>query len=356
MAGSCTILTPPNAATALSRKAVASSLSSSLATRTGNADVSVFADVLERSGRVTFTGYDQIDGEAAVKVLVAGPRCGREAGTDLGVVLDRTPFYAEGGGQLSDTGVVRVSAADGSDALVEVRSVQTPLPGVVVHQGVVRAGEVTVDTPAFADSNGVERRFLVPREYERGERLRLLYAGTWLDQRGIFYLRDALRALAQIPGMTLTIAGPGDPAEEILRFLGDELAARVVVRPVVAAEGMPELYSEHDVFVFPSLMEGLPTVLLEAMANGMPVITTETCGMPDVVENECNGLLIPPADAAALEEAILRLAGSAELCRKLGQAACESMRRHTWEGAGQRLEALFLHVLARDTRERAGSL
>jgi glycosyltransferase involved in cell wall biosynthesis len=100
--------------------------------------------------------------------------------------------------------------------------------------------------------------------------------------------------------------------------------------------------------MFPSLMEGLPTVIMEAMASGMPVITTETCGMPDVVENEFNGLLIPPADAAALENAILRLYNSADLRRKLGQEAQESMRRYTWERAGLRLEALFLNVLARE--------
>jgi glycosyltransferase involved in cell wall biosynthesis len=205
--------------------------------------------------------------------------------------------------------------------------------------------------------NGVERRFFVSREYQRGESLRLLYPGTWLDQRGIFYLRDALHKVApRLPRLTLTIAGPGVPAEEILRFFGDELSARIVVRPVVPAERMPELYSEHDVFVFPSLMEGLPTVLMEAMASGMPVITTETCGMPDVVENEFNGLLIPPADATALEEAILRLADSVELRRKLGQAGRDSIQRHAWESAGQRLEALFLQVLAREARERDGSI
>jgi glycosyltransferase involved in cell wall biosynthesis len=205
--------------------------------------------------------------------------------------------------------------------------------------------------------NGVERRFFVSREYQRGESLRLLYPGTWLDQRGIFYLRDALHKVApRLPRLTLTIAGPGVPAEEILRFFGDELSARIVVCPVVPAERMPELYSEHDVLVFPSLMEGLPTVLMEAMASGMPVITTETCGMPDVVENEFNGLLIPPADATALEEAILRLADSVELRRKLGQAGRDSIQRHAWENAGQRLEALFLQVLAREARERDGSI
>ncbi len=195
--------------------------------------------------------------------------------------------------------------------------------------------------------NGVEPRFFIPREYRDSDRLRLLYAGTWLDQRGIFYIRDALRTVTpRLPGLTMTFAGCGVPPEEIQRFFGAELAGRIVVRPVVAAERMQELYAEHDIFLFPSLMEGLPSVLLEAMAAGMPVVTTETCGMPDVVENGFNGLLIPPANAGAIEDGILRLAGSAELRQKLGVAARETMKRYTWESAAKQLEALYRHVLS----------
>jgi glycosyltransferase involved in cell wall biosynthesis len=201
--------------------------------------------------------------------------------------------------------------------------------------------------------NGVEPRFFIPREYHSSEKLRLLYAGTWLDQRGIFYIRDALRNVApRIPGLTMTFAGGGVPPEAIQQFFGTELTGRISVLPVVAAERMQELYADHDIFLFPSLMEGLPSVLLEAMATGMPVITTETCGMPDVVEHEFNGLLIQPANALAIEETILRLAHS-ELRRKLGEAARETMKRYTWEGAAQRLDALYRHVLRLEDRSRA---
>jgi glycosyltransferase involved in cell wall biosynthesis len=199
--------------------------------------------------------------------------------------------------------------------------------------------------------HGVESRFFVAREYHSRESVRLLYAGTWLDQRGIFYIRDALRNVApQIPGLTMTFAGCGVPTEEIQRFFGSELADRIMVRPVVAAERMQELYAEHDIFLFPSLVEGLPLVLLEAMATGMPVITTDTCGMADVVEHEFNGLLIPPANAAAIEEGILRLASSVELRKKLGEASRETMKRYTWERAARQLEALYRHVLALEGR------
>jgi glycosyltransferase involved in cell wall biosynthesis len=208
------------------------------------------------------------------------------------------------------------------------------------------------DRVAYVPS-GVEQRFFIPREYKASESLRLLYAGTWLDQRGIFYLREALRSLApQIPGMRMTVAGGGVRPEEILRFFGEELAARIDVRPVVPWESMPELYAEHDILVFPSLMEGLPSVLLEAMAAGMPVITTETCGMPDVVEDGVNGRLIQPGSAAAIEEAILYFANSVERRESLGRAARETMKRYTWERSARRLEALFRNVLTLEGQKR----
>ena len=81
--------------------------------KTGNADISVYASLLEQAGKVTFTGYDMAEGEATVVgLLVDGvPVNGATPGTEVAVVLDRTPFYAEGGGQLSDHGVIKTNGA-----------------------------------------------------------------------------------------------------------------------------------------------------------------------------------------------------------------------------------------------------
>jgi alanyl-tRNA synthetase len=129
--------------------------------KTGNVDVSVFADMLERSGSVTFTGYDQISGEASVLgLLVNGmPVHTAGAGTELDVVLDRTPFYAEGGGQLADTGIITV---DGG--VVDVTDVQTPLTGLIVHRGRVRSGEVSTGALAHAEID-IERRRALSRSH-----------------------------------------------------------------------------------------------------------------------------------------------------------------------------------------------
>src|SRR5450755_3740841 len=133
----------------------------SLEKKTGNADISVFAGLLAKSGPVNFTGYDQISGEATVTGLLAGgvsvPAAG--VGTEVEVILDRTPFYAQGGGQLADGGVIRVASAPGAaGGEVEVRDVQTPVPGLIVHRGVVTSGEVVVGAAAEADIDTERRR------------------------------------------------------------------------------------------------------------------------------------------------------------------------------------------------------
>ncbi len=89
----------------------------------------------------------------------------RGPGTEVDVVLDRTPFYAEGGGQLADTGLIRTTGtAAGNGAEIEVLDVQQPVPGLIVHRGRVRAGEVVVGDAARAEID-VERRRAISRSH-----------------------------------------------------------------------------------------------------------------------------------------------------------------------------------------------
>jgi alanyl-tRNA synthetase len=135
--------------------------------KTGNADISVLASLLERSGRVTFTGYDQVTDDATVTGLLVGgvsvPAAGE--GTEVDVVLDRTPFYAEGGGQLADGGLIRATGSGAAaGAVVEVLDVQTPVPGLVVHRGRVTSGEIVVGAAVHAEID-VERRRAISRSH-----------------------------------------------------------------------------------------------------------------------------------------------------------------------------------------------
>jgi alanyl-tRNA synthetase len=135
--------------------------------KTGNADISVFARILEQAGRVTFTGYDEVTADSTViGLLVNGasvPSAG--AGTAVDVVLNRTPFYAEGGGQLADTGVLSATGSGAGDsARVEITDVQAPVPGLIIHRGTITSGELVVGTPVHAEID-VERRRAISRSH-----------------------------------------------------------------------------------------------------------------------------------------------------------------------------------------------
>jgi alanyl-tRNA synthetase len=131
--------------------------------KTGNADISVYATLLEQAGRVTFTGYETAEGESAITGLLdergAQVRSASQ-GDKVAVVLDRTPFYAEGGGQLADQGTI--TTIEGAN--IEVFDVQAPMPGLIVHRGTVRAGEVVAGTQAFAKID-TERRRAISRSH-----------------------------------------------------------------------------------------------------------------------------------------------------------------------------------------------
>lgn len=226
------------------------------------------------------------------------------------------------------------------------RAIQTADFGIVANREARVWAEVKYNRPSgsfWYVPNGVEESFFTPREYSEKNGARLLYVGSWLNRKGIYYLVDAFATVAQTShGISLTVAGCQAGSEEVKNHFPPECHARLCVLPFVKRGEMVKLYSSHDIFVFPSLMEGMPLTLLEAMASGMPVVTTWSSGMADVVDDGQNGLLVPPADAPALAKSIERLASSADLQKRLGRKAQETMRRYTWQNIANQVE----HILA----------
>jgi glycosyltransferase involved in cell wall biosynthesis len=190
--------------------------------------------------------------------------------------------------------------------------------------------------------NGVDPRFILPRTFAESPANRLLYVGTWLDRKGIFYLVDSLSTLVQrLPEITLTVAGCLCSEDRVKTYFPSELRSRVTVIPLLDRDAMPDLYASHDVFVFPSLVEGMPLTVLEAMASAMPVVTTNTCGMSDLIEDGVNGLLVPAADSIQFAHATLSVCTSIQWRKILGSAAQETVRRFTWPSVARDLERVL---------------
>lgn len=194
--------------------------------------------------------------------------------------------------------------------------------------------------------NGVGPEFFHVRSFSPGIATKILFLGTWIDHKGIYYLAEAFeKVLRKIPEARLTIAGCLVPEELVRRSFRSAVQTALEVWPFVPRAKIPSLYAEHEIFVLPSLMEGMPLVLLEAMASGMPVVTTESCGMTDLVEDSHDGLLVIPGDMDSLASAITKLCHDAEFRRSLGSAAQEKMKRYSWAQSARRHEMVFNRAL-----------
>lgn len=134
----------------------------SKAKKSGHTDLSVYRHVADANGKSEFIGYSHLTSEAKVTaVLVDGNLVGSAGtGEEVEIVLNRTPFYAEGGGQLADGGTITLA----NGAVVEIDDVQTPVPGVFVHRGRVLSGSLESGSQGQA-SIDVERRDAISRAH-----------------------------------------------------------------------------------------------------------------------------------------------------------------------------------------------
>lgn len=160
----------------------------------------------------------------------------------------------------------------------------------------------------------------------------LAFAGRLGPQKA---LGTALEALARVDDVTLAVAGDG-PECGALERRADELgvAGRVRFLGSLAREGVLRLFRAADASVLPSAWENFPHTVVEALAVGCPVVATAVGGVPEIVRDGENGLLVPPGDAAALADALARVFSDDGLRNRLSAAAAPSV-------AGYREEVVF---------------
>jgi glycosyltransferase involved in cell wall biosynthesis len=180
---------------------------------------------------------------------------------------------------------------------------------------------------------GASPSYAVPartRTYESARHL--VFAGAWRKNKGIEDLVPAFTSLARgASELTLTVLGAGVEPRAVLDAFPSDVCSRV---SVVTSADEPTAIAElarADVFVLPSLFEGTPLTLIEGMASGLPIVTTDTCGMHDVIQHEVTGLLVPTRSPEAIAHAVGRLLESSALRARLGRAAnAVAERDYTW--------------------------
>ena len=132
------------------------------AKKSGHTDLTEYRGIVDKSGASKFVGYENTSAEAKLTGLLVDGKSVKEAsaGADIEITLDRTPFYAEGGGQLADGGKIKLA----NGAVIEIEDVQSPVPGLIVHRGRIISGVVKNGEQAFADID-LERRLAISRAH-----------------------------------------------------------------------------------------------------------------------------------------------------------------------------------------------
>lgn len=178
-----------------------------------------------------------------------------------------------------------------------------------------------------------------------GTPLRLLYLGRLVREKGLFEALEGLQRARQAGApATLVLAGSG-PDEAALRAAAAGLRLGDAVHfagPVFGADKLA-LLAAADALLFPTYAEGLPYALLEAMAAGLPAITTPVGAIPDLIDDGVHGILVPPRDAQGVAGAIARLAGARARLAPMGAACRARIRDHH---AIQRLAGDFSRLYA----------
>jgi len=188
--------------------------------------------------------------------------------------------------------------------------------------------------PTVEESSFARQHFIIPRSRIRiipnfvqtdifrpndeTKRKRLLgFVGTFKYAKNLPAL---LRAMAGIPGLRLRLIGDG-PQKAQLTAMADQLSLEVEFVPYQSQEDLPSLLNECVVFVFPSLYEGHPKALLEAMACGLPVVTTPVYGIRHLITHRVNGYLCDDTSPDAIRQGLRRVLEDEELRNRMGQAA-----------------------------------
>jgi glycosyltransferase involved in cell wall biosynthesis len=167
-------------------------------------------------------------------------------------------------------------------------------------------------------------------------------------QKGFEYLLRAVRELCNIfYGLKVVIVGEG-PDRAAIESMVQEFGLESNVILAGHQSDMPAVYAAMDIFVLPSLNEGLPMTILEAMAASKPVVATRVGAIPKVINDGDNGLLVDPKDTEGLRDAIASLLSDPERCRRMGEKAHEWVsRNYTSEAMALKYRQLYDEVLGR---------
>jgi glycosyltransferase involved in cell wall biosynthesis len=193
--------------------------------------------------------------------------------------------------------------------------------------------------------NGIDvLKYQVRQKQKENKLIRLIHVGRFSHQKNHNLLIDAFKMVSDKKNnVKLYLVGDGDLRKEIeYRVSRLNLADKVEFLGV--RDDIPDLLAKSDIFVMSSDWEGLPLVLLEALAAGIPIVSTDVGGVPDIIKNNINGILVKPNDPVSLSKAIIDLIENRELRKKISETNKIYSLKFDIKKTQQEYEKLYLNL------------
>jgi glycosyltransferase involved in cell wall biosynthesis len=175
----------------------------------------------------------------------------------------------------------------------------------------------------------------------------IAWVGSYIDRKGIQYGIPALKQLMQQhPRLRVSFLGTGCAPERVLSDFPTNVHDRIRIIPQFNKAKLPQLLENCQILLLPSLSEGFPLALIEAMACGLVPVASDIPGNTEVVNDHQNGLLVPPRNQSAIEQAITALIHDPQMLNQLRQQAYQSVQQYSWDAIAQQHLQLYQNARA----------
>jgi len=170
------------------------------------------------------------------------------------------------------------------------------------------------------------------------------------SRKGIKYLVEAIKLLdAKYPLLRLKVVGEGDAKEDLEKQAKDlGISEKVEFTGRIKHDRLPKIYSDSQVFVLPSLNEGMSNTMLEALASGLPIIATDTGGTKELVENGENGFVVKKKDSQNIADKVERLISDSDLRRKMSVKSRQKAQDLSWKSVAEKYWGAYKRSVRND--------
>ncbi|MBI3591348.1 MAG: glycosyltransferase family 4 protein [Candidatus Melainabacteria bacterium] len=211
-------------------------------------------------------------------------------------------------------------------------------------------------------TNGVDTEVFYPgskKNNSQNNEVQLLYISRLTWQKGIETLIHALGILKArgITNYKLTVAGDGHLKEPMFSLIDKyQIRDKVNYLGWKNLEELPDIYRTADIFILPSVMEGMPSVVLQAMATGLPIIASRVKGFEEILEENINGLTAEYNNPREFADAIEKLIKVTELREKMSRSSFEKARKFSWESIAEQYLELYTKTVYGTVKNKEKSL